>query len=244
MRRLVVLQHLEREGPGLFSLIAKERGLTVSLFRLDLGEDLPSLIKGDLLLVLGGPMGIKDIKNPIYPWLLKEVEFIQKAYNQKIAIMGICLGAQLLAYATGGNVKALKGGSPPKPLPEIGWSAIFSDGINKEDHLISFWDLPLTVLHWHGDRIVLPMTAELIASSARCKEQFFKIGSLAFGLQFHIETDERMVNRWINEDAEFITSTLGAEGKSILQQQQQYYGNKTLQSRVALINKLFDSLGA
>ncbi len=244
MRRLLVLQHIEREGPGLFCQLAEERELEVKVFRLDLGESLPDLIEGDLLLVLGGPMGIRDINNPIYPWLLKEIEFLRNALKHKIGIIGICLGAQLLAYAAGGDIKSLEGGSPPKPLPEIGWSAIFSNGIYKNDDLISFFKLPLPVLHWHGDRILLPPTAELIASSNRCKEQLFKIGPLAYGLQFHIEIDEGMVNRWIEEDIEFITATLGLEGQSILKQQQKDYGDKTVQSRLTLLNKLFDNLGA
>ena len=104
-------------------------------------------------------------------------------------------------------------------------------------------NLPLTVLHWHGDRILLPTTAELIASSTRCEEQLFKIGPLAYGLQFHIETDEGMINKWIEEDIEFITANLGLDGQSILKQQQLDYGDKTLQSRLRLLNKLFDNLG-
>lgn len=244
MRRLQVLQHIEREGPGLFCQVAKERGIKIRVFRLDLGEALPDLIEGDLLLVLGGPMGIRDINNPIYPWLLKEVEYIRNALKQNIAIIGVCLGAQLLAYATGGDVQILEGGSPKKPLAEIGWSTIYSNGIKKSDDLISFLNLPLNVLHWHGDRILLPPGAELIASSTRCKEQLFKIGHLAYGVQFHIEIDDEMINRWIEEDIEFITSTLGLDGQSILRQQQQDYGHVTLESRLTLLNKLFDGLGA
>ena len=244
MRQLLVLQHIEREGPGLFCQVAEKRGLKVRVFRLDLGESLPDLIEGDLLLVLGGPMGIRDINNPIYPWLLKEVEFIRNALRQKVGIIGVCLGAQLLAYAAGGNVQILKEGSPPQPLAEIGWSPISSNRINKNDDLISFLNLPLTVLHWHGDRILLPTTAELIASSSRCKEQLFKIGPLAYGLQFHIEIDEGMVNSWIEEDIEFITATLGLDGPSILKQQQLDYGYKSHESRLKLLNKLFDNLGA
>ena len=227
----------------MFCQVAEERGLKVRVFRLDHGENLPDLIEGDLLLILGGPMGIRDINNPNYPWLLKEVDFIKSALKQKIGIIGVCLGAQLLAYAAGGDIQILKGGSPPKPLPEIGWFPIFSNGKNKNDNLISFLSLPLTVLHWHGDRILLPTTAELIASSTRCEEQLFKIGPLAYGLQFHIETDEGMVNRWIEEDNEFITATLGLDGQSILKEQQQEYEHKTLQSRLQLLHKLFDHLG-
>ena len=71
MSRLIVLQHIEREGPGLFVQIAEERGFNLCTFRLDLGDSLPELAKGDLLLVLGGPMGVRDIVNPNFLWLKK-----------------------------------------------------------------------------------------------------------------------------------------------------------------------------
>ena len=120
MSRLLVLQHIEREGPGLFRQIAEKKGISVCIFRLDLGDPLPELNNGDLLLVLGGPMGIRDIGNPNFPWLNKEVDLIKEALNQKIGMIGVCLGAQLLAYAAGGDVEVLEEGIPPKPLAEIG----------------------------------------------------------------------------------------------------------------------------
>ena len=107
MSRLLVLQHLEREGPGLFIQIAENLGFSVCIFRLDLGDSLPELRDGDLLLVLGGPMGVRDIGNYSYPWLINEVDLIKDALNKKIGIIGICLGAQLLAYAAGGTVEVL-----------------------------------------------------------------------------------------------------------------------------------------
>ena len=116
------------------------------------------------------------------------------------------LGAQLLASAAGGDVEILKSGSPPKALPEIGWSQIFIDKSNKD--FKALFEEPFHVLHWHGDRILLPNKAELIASSARCKEQFFRIGNFAYGLQFHIETTGRMINNWIKEDKDFVLSLI------------------------------------
>ena len=125
IKRLLVLQHLEIEGPGLFEQFAKER------------------------------------------------DFIKKELENERPIVGVCLGAQLLASAAGGGVEILKCGSPPKALPEIGWSQIFIDKSNKE--FKSLFESPFHVLHWHGDRILLPNKAVLIASSARCKEQFFRL---------------------------------------------------------------------
>ncbi|ABX08555.1 GMP synthase - Glutamine amidotransferase domain [Prochlorococcus marinus str. MIT 9211] len=244
MKRLLVLQHLEREGLGLLSRIAQERGLIVSIFRLDLGDSLPELAKGDLVLILGGPMGIRDINHPSFPWLLDEIEFIKEALNKQVGIIGICLGAQLLAYASGGYVEALLGGTPPKPLPEVGWDTVSKSPGAKTDSLSSLLAVPLPVLHWHGDRILLPSDAELIASSSRCKEQFFKIGSLAYGMQFHIEIEDEMVFKWIEEDSDFIRSGLGVDARFVLEEQQKEFGDSTLQSRLMLLEKLFDLISA
>ena len=85
-------------------------------------------------------------------------------------------------------------------------------------------------------------TSELIASSYRCKEQLFSISSLAYGIQFHVEIDDDMVNTWILEDQKFISSALGTDGQSILKQQQKEFGLKTLESRLEFLNILFDLL--
>ena len=243
MSRLLVIQHIEREQPGLFVELAKERGLSVCTFRLDLGDSLPKLRHGDLLLVLGGPMGIRDIGASTYPWLVEEVGLIKEALSRGIGLIGVCLGAQLLAYAAGGDVEILQEERSNQPLPEIGWDNIFPQSFENRCKLTTFLGYPFPVLHWHGDRILLPNTAELIASSCRCKEQLFRIGSLAYGMQFHVEIDDEMVNTWISEDQQFIASALGVDGQSILKNQQIEFGHKTLDSRLEFLNILFDLLG-
>ena len=238
MSRLLVLQHLEREGPGLFVQIAEEKGISVSIFRLDLGDPLPKLRNGDVLLVLGGPMGIRDIDNPDFPWLNKEVDLIKEALDKEIAMIGVCLGAQLLAYAAGGDVELLNEEISGQPLAEIGWHNVYSHVFEKINKLTTLIGNHFPVLHWHGDRILLPPTAELMASSIRCEEQLFKIGSFAYGIQFHVEIDNEMVNRWIEEDKNFISSALGKDGQSFLIKQQKHYGNKTHQARLEFLNTL------
>ena len=242
MSRLLVLQHLERERPGLFVNLAEERGFSVCTFRLDLGDSLPELRNGDLLLVLGGPMGIRDLGTSTYPWLIEEVGLIKEALNQDVGVIGVCLGAQLLAYAAGGDVEILQDEVSHRPLAEIGWDIIFPNSLENNFKLTTLLGYPFRVLHWHGDRILLPNSAELIASSCRCKEQLFSIGPLAYGMQFHVEIDDEMVNTWISEDHKFISSALGADGQSILKQQQKEFGHKTLDSRLEFLNTLFDLL--
>jgi len=240
IRRLLVLQHLEIEGPGLFEQFAKEQDLQIEVVRLDKKDPLPQTKKGDLILIMGGPMGVKDIGSDRYPWLQLERDFIKKELEKKRPMIGVCLGAQLLANAAGGNVEILKYGSPPKALPEIGWSQIFKDKSKKD--FKELFEEPFHVLHWHGDRILLPKNAVLIASSARCKEQFFKIDDFAYGLQFHIESTEAIINKWLKEDREFILKGLGTNGQEILREENKKYIDKTFLKRKLLISKLFELL--
>ena len=238
MRRLLVLQHLEIEGPGLFKQFAEERDFKIEIIRLDKTDNLPQTKEGDLILIMGGPMGVKDIGSDKYSWLKLERDFIRRELENKRPIIGVCLGAQLIASAAGGDVEILKYGYPPKELPEIGWSQIYIDKSNS-DFKAMFED-PFYVLHWHGDRILLPKKSVLIASSARCKEQFFRIGDYAYGLQFHIETTGAMINKWIKEDKEFVFKGLGSNGQEILREENKKYSDKTFLKRKLLINKLFE----
>ena len=240
IKRLLVLQHLEIEGPGLFEHFAKERDLKIEIIRLDSKNVLPQTKKGDLILIMGGPMGVKDIGSERYPWLKLERNFIKRELENKIPIIGVCLGAQLLASAAGGDVEILKYGSPPKALPEIGWSQIFINKSNKD--FKELFEEPFHVLHWHGDRILLPNNAVLIASSGRCKEQFFRVGDFAYGLQFHIETTREMIDKWIKEDKEFVLKGLGSNGQEILRKENRKYSDKTILKRKLLIIKLFELL--
>ena len=240
MKRLLVLQHLEREGPGLFEECAEERDLKIKIVRFDKKDELPQTDEGDLILIMGGPMGVKDIGSLRYPWLKLERDFIKKELLNHRPIIGVCLGAQLLASAAGGDIEILKYGSPPKALPEIGWSQIFLNKSNNEFKEIL--EEPLEVLHWHGDRILLPNKAVLLASSNRCKEQFFRIGDFAYGLQFHIESTQGMVDTWIKEDKEFIFRGLGSNGQKILREENIKYCDKTFFRRKLIIGKLFDLL--
>ena len=240
IKRLLVLQHLKIEGPGLFKQVAEERNYKIEIIRLDKKDNLPQTKEGDLILIMGGPMGVKDIGSEKYSWLKLERDFIRRELENKRPIIGVCLGAQLLASAAGGDVEILKNGYPPQEFPEIGWSQIFIDKSNKE--FKGLFENPFYVLHWHGDRILLPNKAVLIASSARCKEQFFRIGDFAYGLQFHIETTVAIINKWIKKDKEFVFKGLGPNGQEILREENTKYSDKTFLKRKLLINKLFDLL--
>ncbi|MFM7312993.1 MAG: type 1 glutamine amidotransferase [Cyanobium sp.] len=197
MTRLVVLQHLEREGPGLFAVEARARGWDLEVCRLDLGDPLPSPTADDLLLVLGGPMGVADLGHPAFPWLALEVELLRQVLIAQQPVIGVCLGAQLLALAAGGTALPLEVGEPPRPLREVGFGAITWTVDPDAEPLLRGLEASELVLHWHGDRCLLPPQAELLASSLHCREQAFRVGPRAVGLQFHVEVEPDQLALWI-----------------------------------------------
>ena len=101
---------------------------------------------------------------------------------------------------------------------------------------------PLRVLHWHGDRIILPPQAKLLASSNRCREQLFKVGESIYGLQFHVETEGGMTSDWIKNDKKFIISGLGKNGQKILKNQCSKFESSTLNERILFINKILEEI--
>ena len=242
MKKLLVLKNIEREGPGLCLKIAKEKGFLPEIYNLSNGEKLPDAKKEDLILIMGGPMSVRDVNNKKYFWLREETEFIKRAIENQIPIIGICLGAQLIAHIFGGKIERLKDAFNNENKPEVGWSEISSIYQKSNEEISSRLKKPLKVLHWHGDRIILPPQAELLASSARCKEQFFKIGELIYGLQFHVETVGLMTHEWIEHDKKFIISGLGKNGQEILRNQCKYFEASTINSRVIFIKELFEKI--
>ena len=242
MKKLLVLKNIEREGPGLFLKIAKEKGFLPEIYNLSLKNKLPEVKEDDLILIMGGPMSVRDINTNKYFWLKDETEFIKRAIENRISIIGVCLGAQLLAYIFGGKIERLKGKFNKGYQAELGWSEISSIDERSSNKIDIGLNEPLKVLHWHSDRILLPPQAKLLASSARCKEQFFKFGENIYGLQFHVETEGFMTDNWIKNDKEFIISGLGENGQNILKNQCKEFESSTHNARVLFIKKLINKI--
>lgn len=171
------LQHVPFEGLGSMEAWLREKRYKITRTRFFESEDLPHPSRVDLLIVMGGPMSANDEQK--YPWLTREKEFLRQCIHSGKPVLGICLGAQLIAHAMGARVYRNRD-------PEIGWFPV--QGVPASDS--SFFSFPPTfeAFHWHGETFDLPPGAVLLARSEGCEHQAFQIGRSVMGLQFHLET--------------------------------------------------------
>jgi GMP synthase-like glutamine amidotransferase len=180
-----VLQHVEFEGLGSIEPWLAERGANIRTTRLFRGELLPPPGSVDFVVAPGGPMSVND--EPDYPWLREEKAFVRAAIGRGTAVLGICLGAQLIASALGGRVY-------PNAVKEIGWFPV--EAVPAGADVFRFPDRA-TVFHWHGETFDLPPGAVRLARSAGCANQAFQLGRNVIGLQFHLETTAAVSDRLI-----------------------------------------------
>ena len=209
-----MVQHVDHEDAALVGELARQRDLTLEILRPERGDPLPDpkASKNSIALVLGGPMSVNDRNQPGMDWLRQELDWLTAWHQQRRPVLGICLGAQLLAVAAGGSVQPLQVGAPPQQLKELGLGAIHWVADPNDEALLKEQPKSSLVLHWHGDRIQLPADATLLASSLHCAEQVFRIGAHAIGLQCHLEVDGDGLERWIANDHDYVVSALGPEG--------------------------------
>ena len=192
----LVVTHTESEDPGSLGTWLADEGLELQVVEPWRGDALPASLDGfDALVVMGGPQQAYDDGSA--PWLRDVKGLLREAVRTELPTFGVCLGAQLLAEATGGRV------APGESGPELGAALVAKRDRAAEDPL--FWDLPLSpvVVQWHWDAVVdLPPAATLLMSSTRYPHQAFRVGRAAWGIQFHVEVDEAMVTRWATSDAD------------------------------------------
>ena len=174
-----VFQHVPFEGPAGIADWARSRGHSLALTHPYRGDPMPALEDFDRLVVMGGPMGIYDEDD--HPWLAVEKDLLRAAVAAGKCIVGVCLGAQLLADVLGARVYR-------NPHREIGWLPIELTPEGIADPVFGPLAPGLTVYHWHGDTFPLPPGALHLARSAGCEHQAFLYGGRILGLQFHLET--------------------------------------------------------
>ncbi len=179
--RIHYLQHEPFEGLGSMESWFRERGTTITATHLYRGEPLPALGDFDWLVIMGGGMSVNDERE--LPWLVPEKELVRRAIAAEKRVLGICLGAQLIASALGARVYK-------NTVKEIGWWKLTraEDGVTHP--LGSVLPDGAEVFHWHGETFDLPTGAVRLAGSEACRNQAIAVGARALGLQFHLETTE------------------------------------------------------
>jgi GMP synthase (glutamine-hydrolysing) len=186
----LIVQHVASEGPGLIATIARQRDLSVDVRQMDLGDPLPDISSIAGLIVLGGPMGAYEAEE--HPHLLAEQRLLEAATAQGLPVLGVCLGAQLLAAALGARV--FKG-----PTEEIGFGEVKLTDEGSDDPLLGPAGRSFPAFHWHGDTFDLPEGATHLASTRAYRHQAFRAGARAWGLQFHIELDAALAREWAGQ---------------------------------------------
>jgi GMP synthase (glutamine-hydrolysing) len=197
--RALIVQHTAHEGLGHLQEWLPDAGVDVHPIHPYLGHRVPPYVEGDALIVLGGPMGALD--DEVAPWLPATRALLASAIADGVPTLGICLGAQLLAAAAGGEVQRGALG------PELGLDTVT---VSQPDLLLPPGEW--SVVQWHFDTVVrLPESAALLASSSRYAAQAFRVGEVAWGLQFHVEATAEMVADWARIDA----GALADEGRDV-----------------------------
>lgn len=183
--RIKVFQHVPFEGLGAILSWAESRGHQISYCPLFAGEPPSAPDAYDWLIVMGGPMGVHDESK--FPWLKAEKRALEAALQAERPVMGICLGAQLIAHVLGGAVNKNR-------YKEIGWHPIKVEGKAEGNWIRQIFPDRLQTFHWHGDTFAIPSGAVHLAASEGCQHQAFSLGDRVVGLQFHPEATKESIS--------------------------------------------------
>jgi GMP synthase-like glutamine amidotransferase len=186
--RIHIIQHVAFEGPGAIGEWARERGHSITVTEQFKRGRLPTVDDFDFLVIMGGPMSANDDEK--FTWLAEEKQLIAEALREEKAILGVCLGAQLLAQVMGASVY-------PNQEKEIGWFPVRLTLNAARSRFFSGLPATMTVLHWHGETFDLPQGAVLLAESPLCRNQAFELDGRVLGLQFHLEVQPQGLERLI-----------------------------------------------
>lgn len=199
MKTLLAIRHVHFEHLGALEPLLTDAGYTVRYVEAATAR-WEALEQPDLLVLLGGPLSVNDERD--YPFLTPELELVKARLQARRPLLGLCLGAQLMARALGCRVY-------PMGHKEIGWSALSATQAGTQHALRHVLQPGLEVLHFHGETFDLPDGATLLASTPLCKHQAFALGQHALGLQFHPEpTAEQLESWWVGHTGELAAAKL------------------------------------
>lgn len=190
MRRILVFQHVAYEILGTLDPLLRNAGFRIRYVNFSRqGDERPQVDRYHGLVVLGGPMNCDETER--YPHLAVEVEAIRTAIEHGMPVLGICLGAQLIARALGAKVT-------PNSVKEIGWYDLTPTHEGARDALFRHFTGTEKIFQWHGDTFEIPQGAIHLASSPTCTNQSFRFADNVYALQFHLEVDEPLIGRWLH----------------------------------------------
>src|SRR3954447_16000595 len=221
MSKAVILQHVPSEGPGRIVPVFRDYGIPTEVRHLYKGDEVPTdLDELRDLVVLGGPVGVADVGNEKYPFLNKEVEILRRLVAADRPVLGICLGAQLLAHAAGAKVypNAKPGPTPQDPttpMPEMGWRPVAFPFPGGTEPIVFGMVDGAPMFHWHYDTFDLPRLPPppnapagggpppptgnaLLSSTKLCRNQAFRFKNRLFGFQYHFEFTEADIEKLLS----------------------------------------------
>ena len=192
-----MFQNEECEHLGVFSKILNGNNISYQYIKLYEEEEIPNLNDYSAIIILGGPMNVYEERK--YPFLKKENSSIKEALKINKPMLGICLGAQIIARAAGAKVY-------PAKRKEIGWFTIDLTVEGRDDTVFKGLERQLSVFQWHGDTFDMPTESKKLATSNLIPNQAFSIGETTYALQFHLEVTKQMISEWVNRYANELAS--------------------------------------
>jgi len=208
--KVLILKNIISEGPGTIEDYLRAAGISCSVLDLSIDGKLPELDTFTHLLVMGGPMAVYEMHR--YPYIVNEALFLDRAIRANKHVLGVCLGAQLVAHVLGARVY-------PGGRKEIGWYEVALTGDGMKDPVMSMLALPdkpaAQVFQWHGDTFELPRGAVRLASSDLYENQAFCYNDRVYALQFHIEVTPAIVRDWLGQEQGVDLTSITAESDRI-----------------------------
>ena len=204
--RFLVIQHVAHEDAGVFGPMIPAAGFDPVVVHLHEQQPVPEdagRFAG--ILIMGGPMNVSQ--QELYPFIAEELKLIEQAAGENIPVLGVCLGAQLVAEATGGRAYA-------GDEIEIGWYDVNLTGAGRKDKLFEGFPEKLTAFQWHGQTFSPPLEGVLLAGSDSYPNQAFRAGS-AWGVQFHLEVTAAHVKEWVRRSRDEVIQA-GADPDEIV----------------------------